>query len=639
MATWHPINNAPLQYAKNAGGAAASDYYMKFYEKGTTTPTNMATDSTGGTQLAKCQLNSLGYPVNGSNDVFIPHIDQNYKVALFPTEADADANNFANAIWNPEANIPVGSTITNVKDDYGAVGDGSTVNTTAYQNAIDALPATGGDILTPNDGVYVVGKLTVPSNKPVRFIGGSLKLADATNDSMFEGTNPQDVTFVSMKIDGNSANQSAPVTGGDYPAINLTGAGTNVNIRLCYVTNCIDAGIVVNDVDGVTVLGNFVDAVGWHGIQTAGDCTNVVIASNRVRNIDDAAGIIPMGNAQYVTVANNVIEDISGTGGDGITCYSNTNKYISITGNVIRNINGHGIHCGGEYISVTGNVINSATASGIYVRNQSGTGRHVSVTGNTINAETSSGTFAIDGIYINNINNFACTGNSVNDAQDIGIHLKQCAIGVVSGNTIQVAAGHGVWSEIDGQRISYADNVIKDCGEYGMLFDDEVQGRVSDNLIENFATSDASAYGIGFVDGNIMQVKDNFVRVGSGTLAPVTNGFDKGTLTNSMVRGHFFTDGTNMRGGTATAATSIDIPYEYDSIGISGTTQIETLSVDTAYPGRIINLRFGSTVTVKDGAGNLALNGDLNATNGTMLTLVWSPGVPTVWTEISRSIN
>lgn len=94
-----PISNCVPQYSKNAGGAAASGYYLKFYADGTTTPILMATDNTGGTTLAKCQINTLGYPINGSSDVFIPHIDQAYKLALFENETDADNNTLINAAW------------------------------------------------------------------------------------------------------------------------------------------------------------------------------------------------------------------------------------------------------------------------------------------------------------------------------------------------------------------------------------------------------------------------------------------------------------------------------------------------------------------------------------------------------------
>ena len=143
MATWHPINNAPLQYAKNAGGAAASNYYIKLYASGTTTPINMASASDGSGLLAKCQLDTLGYPINGSSDIFIPHINQSYKIALFPTEADADANNFANAVWNPEVTLATDNRILNVKD-YGAEGDGVTNDVAAFQSNVDAF--TDGQI-------------------------------------------------------------------------------------------------------------------------------------------------------------------------------------------------------------------------------------------------------------------------------------------------------------------------------------------------------------------------------------------------------------------------------------------------------------------------------------------------------------
>lgn len=94
-----PISNTVPQYSKDAAGTSASGYYLKFYADGTTTPISMATDSTGGTTLAKCQLNTLGYPINGSGDVFIPHIDQTYKLALYTNATDADNDTTANATW------------------------------------------------------------------------------------------------------------------------------------------------------------------------------------------------------------------------------------------------------------------------------------------------------------------------------------------------------------------------------------------------------------------------------------------------------------------------------------------------------------------------------------------------------------
>jgi hypothetical protein len=105
-----PVSNIVPQFSKNASGASASGYYLKFYADGTTTPISMATDSAGGTLLAKCELDSLGYPTTDGTNIFIPHIDQAYKLALYTNATDADNNTLASAAW--------------VVDNIGAVDSG-----------------------------------------------------------------------------------------------------------------------------------------------------------------------------------------------------------------------------------------------------------------------------------------------------------------------------------------------------------------------------------------------------------------------------------------------------------------------------------------------------------------------------------
>lgn len=116
---WSPISNTVPQYSKNAGGAAAADYYLKFYADGTTTPINMATDSTGGTTLAKCQLDSLGYPTTDGSTIFVPHIDQDYKLALYTNSTDADNNTLASAAWVVDNLSPVSSLSSAVSNSAG----------------------------------------------------------------------------------------------------------------------------------------------------------------------------------------------------------------------------------------------------------------------------------------------------------------------------------------------------------------------------------------------------------------------------------------------------------------------------------------------------------------------------------------
>lgn len=95
---WTPISGLPIQYF-TSNGVFANGYYLKFYQDGTTTPTNMASASDGSGLLAKCQINSSGYAINGSSAVFIPHIDQDYKAVLYKNATDADNDTTGNADW------------------------------------------------------------------------------------------------------------------------------------------------------------------------------------------------------------------------------------------------------------------------------------------------------------------------------------------------------------------------------------------------------------------------------------------------------------------------------------------------------------------------------------------------------------
>lgn len=100
-----PTTGLLAQYAKNAGGASASGYWLKFFSAtygASTSPITMYTQQTGGVGLAKCKLNTRGEPISDSGDddsTFIPYIDGNWDAYIFFTEADADANNTVNSIY------------------------------------------------------------------------------------------------------------------------------------------------------------------------------------------------------------------------------------------------------------------------------------------------------------------------------------------------------------------------------------------------------------------------------------------------------------------------------------------------------------------------------------------------------------
>lgn len=102
--TWYPIAFLPPQYSVS-GGVAYSGAVLKAYEAQTSTVIAMATDYLGNTTATSFALNSAGYPVSGGA-VIIPHVEENYKLALYPDQPSADAN--SGAIWTVD-NIRIAS--------------------------------------------------------------------------------------------------------------------------------------------------------------------------------------------------------------------------------------------------------------------------------------------------------------------------------------------------------------------------------------------------------------------------------------------------------------------------------------------------------------------------------------------------
>ena len=72
--------------------------WLKAYEPGTTTPKTMALNAEGSTLAIKVQLNADGFPVSAGGAIVIPYLNGAYDLWLFPTEAEADANDTTNAL-------------------------------------------------------------------------------------------------------------------------------------------------------------------------------------------------------------------------------------------------------------------------------------------------------------------------------------------------------------------------------------------------------------------------------------------------------------------------------------------------------------------------------------------------------------
>jgi hypothetical protein len=124
----------------------------------------MSTDSGGATTVAKAEISAggivpIGFIKTAGNVIFIPYFDEAYDLWLFPTEAEADANDTSNAIqvaddmsFFTDSDIFTTSTenlaivFTNYADLVsGTLPDGSSITLTAGQNVRILGRVTEGD--------------------------------------------------------------------------------------------------------------------------------------------------------------------------------------------------------------------------------------------------------------------------------------------------------------------------------------------------------------------------------------------------------------------------------------------------------------------------------------------------------------
>lgn len=234
----------------------------------------------------------------------------------------SEANTIKNALL--DLRTAVRGVVVNVKNN-GALGDGSTADTTAIQEAVTAAAALVGAAVYFPPGTYVMGQVTIPANTNLTIFGhglAKLKLTGANAGFWFSSTADHvgtTITGLYAEGDGVAASAQALVQ-------NNSGAGLyDVRIINNRVKNT-TIGISLNaDLTGglsahknCTISGNYVEgAVGTssgqgYGIHVAsghGETVpmNCLISGNRV--VGAQRHSIYVAKGWGVTVSGNAIRD------------------------------------------------------------------------------------------------------------------------------------------------------------------------------------------------------------------------------------------------------------------------------------------------------------------------------------------
>lgn len=393
-----------------------------------------------------------------------------------------------------------GGSVHDVKNGYGATGDGVTDDTTVIQAVLTAA-AAGSTVRFP-PGVYMTTGLTISTRIILDLAAATLKLLpSAVLTSPAVTVSASGTRWYGGSVDGNRANQSASragvrLSGSDLVLDGVTIAntssygvhsavGNNIEVCNCNLSVMGADGIFIQQSgvarDNFRILNNTIDlsaetnpeCIKIHG-SSSYNITNAIIENNRCKNASAAIGIETWGGVRYATIEGNHIHG----GGMGVSI--DLTHWSSVKGNKITGSVGTGI----EVAAGTNNVIDDNTV--------------VDATNGVVLVNTT----PTDNTISNNRLNVSSRGVKLNPGADST---------VISGNRITCSAGYAIELQrsVD---CSITGNVADGLGtaQKAIMLDRSESLAITGNTLRNFTQSGVLVY-----SANASDVLDNIVVTGN----------------------------------------------------------------------------------------------------------------------------
>lgn len=163
--------------------------------------------------------------------------------------------------------------------DYGAVGDGVTPDTAAFQAALDATTANNSLVVPP--GIFLVEQLQCKAdNISIIGLGGKL-LGTGKNIKILQTNNYSNILITGLIIEGQGKDDGYTSSG--RGAIHVDANSTRIQIIGNRIINANGSGIVEDGLGYCIISDNEINVTGEHGIYLSSSFKAVVTGNNIYR--------------------------------------------------------------------------------------------------------------------------------------------------------------------------------------------------------------------------------------------------------------------------------------------------------------------------------------------------------------------
>lgn len=558
---------------------------------------------------------------------------------------------------------------TAVVTDFGAVGDDSTVNTTAIQAAIDSL-TNGGTLFFPT-GTYRSGSLTIGSAN-IKFLmtdGTVLKFPTLGANTKAITVNANNFSIEGGKLQGPAASVYVANENG----IHMLGTSTSARksgLRLVDVeiTQFGGHGVYAQFVDNVLLDSCKIHYCGYSGASFL-SCNHGVATKNQFLNITPGT----VGNMYGLTLTH----DSTGYSSDpnaGTKLAANPFCWDWYVGyNYVAYNAWEGIDCHGGYdITIDSNKV-YATYGGIACSSSSGgaaayAGANNVITNNVVDARNPDG--SASGYENDNY------GINLNGGSTLNHKNVVCKGNVVIGHGILGNTNSGAIQAVYVQNASMTENIVQKWGGAAIVATASSSMVIDSNTFLEIGGAAAGAENAIMLEtttslGNTFTITNNNMQANGGTAGLVGvraeqittlpyfagNDFAAATSSGYVVPNDFLTSDlaspiyrvtVNNAGGGAAVNVNIAALSRYQIVRIDVTSSnaaSEISNFTNGVYGQILHIHSPSSTAFVLNATAKRLSGGtaFTASQYDIITLLQTGDVSGVggvyWTEISRSVN